>query len=89
MKLQPDYPEALNNLGVLYLRIREPLQAVDAFQKCIRVAAGFDQPYLNLAKAHVANGDRRKAEEVLRRLLEIQPHHPMAQKMLEQFTRQH
>ena len=89
VKLQPDYPEALNNLGVLYLRIREPLQAVDAFQKCIRVAAGFDQPYLNLAKAHVANGDRRKAEEVLRRLLEIQPHHPMAQKMLEQFTRQH
>jgi FimV-like protein len=51
------------------------------------VAASFDQAYLNLARAYVAAGERQKAQEILRELLDRQPEHPTARKMLEQLAR--
>ena len=38
LKFRPVYPEALNNLGVLYLRTRRRDEAVAKFEECIRVA---------------------------------------------------
>ena len=87
VKLRPDYPEALNNLGVLYLRTGQSAEAVAALKECIRVAASFDQAYLNLARAYVATGERQKAQEILRELLDRQPQHPTARKMLDQLAR--
>jgi FimV-like protein len=87
VKLRPGYPEALNNLGVLYLRTGQSAEAVAALKECIRVAASFDQAYLNLARAYVAAGERQKAQEILRELLDRQPEHPTARKMLEQLAR--
>jgi len=87
IKLRPEYPDALNNLGVLYLRSRQSTEALALFQECIRVAAHFDQPYLNLAKLYVGIGERQKAQEILRQLLELRPGHAIAQKMLDQLAR--
>ncbi len=87
LKLRPEYPEALNNLGVLYLNTKRLGEASGAFQECIRLAPAFDQPYLNLARLYVALGDREKAQETLRQLLERQPHHALAEKALEQLAR--
>jgi len=84
LKARPSYPEALNNLGVLYLRTRCRDEAVASFQECIRVAPDFDQSYLNLARVHALEGDAAKARAILLELLKRHPGHPQAQTALEQ-----
>jgi tetratricopeptide (TPR) repeat protein len=86
VKLFPQYSEALNNLGVLYVRDRQLPKAIAEFQDCIRVAPEFDEAYLNMARVYVALGKRREAREVLHQLLERHPNHPMALKMVEELT---
>jgi tetratricopeptide (TPR) repeat protein len=86
VKLSPQYPEALNNLGVLYVRDQQLPEATVAFQECIRVAPEFDEAYLNMARVYVALGKRSEAREILRQLLERHPNHPVALKMVEELT---
>jgi Flp pilus assembly protein TadD len=83
LQLRPDYPEALNNLGVLLLRTRRRDEAVAKFEESIRVAPGFDQAYLNLARVYSLEGDRDEARAVLLGLLKQHPGHAQAQKALE------
>ncbi len=59
-------------------------EAVAKFEESIRVAPGFDQSYLNLARVYTAQGDREKARAVLLDLLKQHPGHPQAQQMLDQ-----
>jgi tetratricopeptide (TPR) repeat protein len=84
LKARPAYPEALNNLGVLYLVTQRRDQAVASFEECIRVAPGFDQAYLNLARVYALEGTRDKARELLLDLLKRNPNHAQAKQMLEQ-----
>ena len=87
LKLRPIYPEALNNLGILYLRTQRRDEAVASFEQCIRVAPAFDQPYLNLARVYVVEGTPEKARRPLLDLLKQHPDNQQAQKMLEQIGR--
>ena len=50
----------------------------------IRVAPGFDQSYLNLARVYALEGDREKARAVLLSLLQRHPGHAQAQQALDQ-----
>jgi Flp pilus assembly protein TadD len=84
LKLRPVYPEALNNLGVLYLRTRRRDEAVASFEECIRLAPQFDQSYLNLARVYALEGAPEKARNVLLELVKQRPDDASAQKMLEQ-----
>jgi Flp pilus assembly protein TadD len=81
--LRPEYPEALNNLGVLLVRSQQYGEAEARFQACIRVAPNFDQAYLNLARLYVTLNDKAKAKEALLALLKQQPEHKMARQALE------
>jgi Flp pilus assembly protein TadD len=81
--LRPDYPEALNNLGVFFVREERYAEAEEKFTTCIRVAPTFDQAYLNLARLYVILKEKDKAREVLQALLHQQPQHKMAQQALE------
>jgi Flp pilus assembly protein TadD len=83
VNLRPDYPDALNNLGVLLVREEHYSEAKERFETCIRVAPNFDQAYLNLARLYVILKDKEKAKEVLLALLHQQPQHKMAQEALE------
>jgi tetratricopeptide (TPR) repeat protein len=84
LKSRPDYPEALNNLGVLYLRTNRRDDAVASFETCIRVAPEFDQSYLNLARVYSIENDPAKARKVLTELLKQHPNHAEAKSMLAQ-----
>ena len=84
LALRPVYPEALNNLGVLYLRTRRPQEAIASFEESIRVAPAYDQSYLNLARVYTILGDREKARGVLLELLKQHPDHPQAKELLAQ-----
>jgi Flp pilus assembly protein TadD len=81
------YPEALNNLGILYLRTQRRNEAVASFEQCIRVAPAFDQAYLNLSRVYAIEGTPDKARAVLLELLKQHPGHEQAQKMLEELQR--
>jgi Flp pilus assembly protein TadD len=83
VNLRPDYPDALNNLGVLLVHEEHYSEAKERFETCIRVAPNFDQAYLNLARLYVLLKDKEKAKEVLLALLRQQPEHKMAQQALE------
>ena len=84
LKARPVYPEALNNLGVLYLVTQRRDDAVKSFEQCIRLAPGFDQAYLNLARVFALEGARDKARGVLLELLKQYPDHPQGLQMLQQ-----
>ena len=73
VELRPDYPEALNNLGVLFVHGQDYARAEEEFKRCIRVAPGFDQSYMNLARLYALRGDKARAREVLQELLRLQP----------------
>jgi Flp pilus assembly protein TadD len=85
VSLRPVYPEALNNLGVLYLRTKRP-EAVHRFEESIRVAPEYDQSYLNLARVYAIEGEREKAREVLLELLKQHPDHAQAKAALSQLA---
>jgi Flp pilus assembly protein TadD len=87
LKTRPAYPEALNNLGILYLRTGRRDEAVASFEQCIRVAPGFDQSYLNLARVYSLEGAPEKARSILLALLKQHPDHAQAQGMLAQLPR--
>ena len=59
-------------------------EAIASFEQCIRVAPGFDQAYLNLARVYALEGAQDKARSVLSDLLHQRPDHPQARQMLEQ-----
>jgi tetratricopeptide (TPR) repeat protein len=84
--LRPDYPEALNNLGVLYLTTRRVEEGVKSFETCVRVAPDFDQAYINLAKVYAQRGERDRAADILRQLLQRHPDHALAKRMLEELA---
>jgi Flp pilus assembly protein TadD len=84
LKQNPAYPEALNNLGILYLKTRRRDQAVAAFEECIRVAPQFDQSYLNLARVYSIEGEPDKARSVLGDLIKQHPDHAGARAALEE-----
>ncbi|MGH9590188.1 MAG: tetratricopeptide repeat protein, partial [Terracidiphilus sp.] len=81
--LRPDYAEALNNLGVLFVRGQDLARAEKQFKTGIRVAPQYDQPYLNLARLYAMKNDRQKAREVILELLRVQPGDAAAKQALE------
>ena len=71
LTLRPAYPEALNNLGVLYLRTRRRNDAVSKFEECIRIAPGFDEEdflrgvFAQPARQHAARRAGTDDDEVI------------------------
>jgi Flp pilus assembly protein TadD len=81
---RPTYAEALNNLGILYLRTRRRDEAVAKFEECMRVVPAFDQSYLNLARVYAIEGNTEKARATLLALLAQHPEHAQAKQALAQ-----
>jgi Flp pilus assembly protein TadD len=83
IELRPDYPEALNNLGILFVRAQNYSKAEEQFRTCIRVAPNFDQSYLNLARLDAMRGDKEGAREIVQELLRLQPQNANALQAME------
>ena len=83
---RPAYPEALNNLGILYLRTGRPEDAKRSFAESMRVAPDYAQAYLNLSRVYAMEGDKVKARAPLEELLKIHPDNAQARKELDELT---
>jgi Flp pilus assembly protein TadD len=82
--LKPDYPEALNNLGIIFVRQGDYARAEEEFRTGIRLTPGFDQSWLNLARLYALQNDREGARQVLNQLLALEPDNANAKMSLEQ-----
>jgi Flp pilus assembly protein TadD len=73
LAFDPDFPEALNGLG-LVARVREDLPAARRrFERALRLAPDFAEGHANLGEALLAEGERADAEAELRAALRIDP----------------
>ena len=73
LALYPQHLRALNELGMLYLKLNRPEDAAAAFTQAISVGARFYPPLLNLASLRYRQGNFGETVILLSRLLQEQP----------------
>ena len=71
-------------MGVAYVESGQVPDAIAAFDYGVKVAPSNDMMFMNLARLYVAQNQREKGREVLRKLLERDPNHAAARRALEQ-----
>ncbi len=78
LTLRPAFPEALNNLGTLYLMMGQWDRAIEAFQKALNIDT-YKTPhfcYNNVGLAYYRKKEYKKAMENYRRALGLFPAYP-------------
>ena len=82
LRVQPQYASAQNNKGTVFLRKGRFEEAGRAFAEAIRIDSEFRPAYINLAMTQLRANEIGKAEDVLRRLLKMNPEDAMALDLL-------
>lgn len=57
LRLDPGYVDALNNLGVIYIRDKEYTAAQRSFERAVRLRPGYVDAHYNLACLYAIKGD--------------------------------
>ena len=82
LRLRPRYASAQNNKGTVFLRKGRFEEAGRAFAEAVRIDSEFRPAYINLAMTRLRANEIGKAEDVLRRLLKMNPDDAMALDLL-------
>ena len=82
LQIDPEYVEALNNLGARYIMMNEFDRAIPFLIKAIELDPHSVHPYSNLAVALIAKGDSQGAERAARQALEADPSERRARYLL-------
>lgn len=69
LKIYPEFPLALNDLGVLYLHLKQPDKAIETLRAAIKYSPEAFEPHLNLGKALLAKNQVGEGETQLREAL--------------------
>jgi thioredoxin-like negative regulator of GroEL len=72
-KIAPDFVQAHNNLGSMYINLKEYDRAIDELQKTIALRPNLETPYHNLAMLMILLQRLPEAEAAARQVLELQP----------------
>ena len=73
LAIQPDYPEALSNLGNGLMELGDAAGAVEAHRRCLALRPDFPEGLTNLCSALRRQGDLDGALTAYRRALELHP----------------
>jgi Tfp pilus assembly protein PilF len=76
--IYPDYDQAYNNLGVVWIQKGTTEKARRAFERAVAINDRFARAYTNLAKLALMRQDHAEAEAFLRRSLQNEPQNPEA-----------
>ena len=71
LRLQPDYVDAINLLGVAHFRLKQYPEAVAEFQRAIRLRPNDGVLYHNLGKTYFLMGRKQEAQRVYSKLLTL------------------
>ena len=88
ISVRRDDSSAINNLAVLYMNTGRTSDAIAAFRYGIQVAPDEDILYLNLSRTLIRTGERDKARDVMRELLDRKPGSPLALRALKELEMQ-
>ena len=72
------------NLGTLLAREGKFSLAIDQFQSAATLRPDSVDALANLAEVFRLNGQRERADELYRKILQLDPNHPLARKALRQ-----
>ncbi len=61
LKINPDYAETYNNLGVAYVKLGRHTVAMEAYKKAIRIDPDYAEAHYNMGVAYVISGNREAA----------------------------
>ena len=67
LRLDPSYVDALNNLGVVYIRDKDYTAARKSFERAIQLQPGYVDSYYNLACLYAIEGDERQSLDHLKK----------------------
>ena len=70
-QLDGDFPEAFNNLGVVYQRVGDYPSAVASLEQAVRVAPGYREGHLNLGNAYRGLKEYTKAQGAYEKALSV------------------
>jgi len=73
LKLDPNLPSALHDLGVLLVRMSQPRRAIPVLEKLAGLRPNDLLPWLALSRAYFHNNDLIKATEAAERAVKIEP----------------
>jgi tetratricopeptide (TPR) repeat protein len=73
LKLNPSYPEALNNLGAVYYGQKLYHEAERSYKKAIKLSPKSAMFYSNLGTAYLAQGKYKKGAQCYRTALSLDP----------------
>jgi tetratricopeptide (TPR) repeat protein len=83
LKLNPKTTNIYNSLGILYRRNRDYPNAIQAYEKAMRVDPEDENIFFNLGRAHFEGGIMKRAKLYLQRAVEICPDFTEAALLLE------
>ena len=69
--LDPGYVDALNNVGVIYIRDKDYMAARRSLEKAIRLNPVYVEPYYNLACLHAIKGEVRQGLVYLKKAISL------------------
>jgi tetratricopeptide (TPR) repeat protein len=73
VKLNPKYPEAINNLGTIYYTKRSFRKAISQYNKALKVSPNSASIYSNLGTAQFARKKYKEASESYQKALALDP----------------
>jgi len=76
--INPHHPHLLNNLGSVHVMLNDYSTAQRYYREAVDVFPDFADPYINLSRILVAEGQRSEAIRLLKSYPESQPYHGQA-----------
>ena len=73
LKIDPDHLAVLNNLGVIFQKLRENQKAKEWFEKAIEINPNYANAYNNLGTIFKELEENQKAKECFEKAIEINP----------------
>lgn len=73
LQLNPNYPDAMNNLGAIYFAERNYRKAIRYYQQALRLAPNSAVYLVNLGTAYFAQNKRRQGVEAYQKALALDP----------------
>lgn len=73
LDLDPDYVDALNNLGVIHIHDKRYAAARNSFEKAMELEQDYVDPYYNLACLHAIKGEVTQGLAYLKKAVSLDP----------------
>jgi len=75
LELDPNYINALNNIGVIFQGLGKKQRAKECFEKAIKINPNYADAYYNLGNIFKDLGKNQKAKEFFEKAIEINPNY--------------